>query len=373
MICRRCKGENPSTNKFCGMCGVQLESASPAADKGSSTTVAEEAPPFVGAETRAAQPATHRSRGKSIVSNSSGDRGISGPSFLGLSYEPEDQPFHAVGEEYSSSHYLLEEKPERSVSWRAYALFILLLAVAGLLYSQWKAAHDRQSSGKSDVATVLERNAVNEQTKNSPSVEAQKIEPTAKPGDAVSPEKKNSESEVGSANRDQAKDADSGEKPGPDQDKASAKQDESMSDNAETEKASPRQKSTKSKTRSKPQSAPTEENSDEVASQRQSEKLYANDPLLIKAQQYLQGKNGSGQNCQQGLVYLRSAIAKSNPKAMVQMGALYMSGKCVTQDPVAAYNWLSEAQSFDPYNPWIAKSKTALYASMTDSERQKIR
>jgi hypothetical protein len=92
---------------------------------------------------------------------------------------------------------------------------------------------------------------------------------------------------------------------------------------------------------------------------------------LVQAQNYLQGRGGVRQNCDQGLIYLKAATQNNEPAAAVQMGALYASGHCVQQDRVTAYRWFNSAHELDPANPWIQTNLDQLWAQMTPQERQR--
>ena len=93
---------------------------------------------------------------------------------------------------------------------------------------------------------------------------------------------------------------------------------------------------------------------------------------LIQAQNYLQGRGGVRQDCDQGLIYLKAATEKNEPAAAVQMGALYASGHCVQQDRVMAYRWFNSAHELDPANPWIQTNLDQLWAQMSQQERKQI-
>jgi TPR repeat protein len=93
---------------------------------------------------------------------------------------------------------------------------------------------------------------------------------------------------------------------------------------------------------------------------------------LVKAERYLQGR-GVPQNCEQGLMYLKAATEENDPKAAVEMGALYSSGLCVQQDRVQAYKWFSSARDLEPGNRWIDKNMSQLWAQMTSEERRRAR
>ncbi|GAC1652112.1 MAG: hypothetical protein NVS9B15_12580 [Acidobacteriaceae bacterium] len=95
---------------------------------------------------------------------------------------------------------------------------------------------------------------------------------------------------------------------------------------------------------------------------------YGKDPMYLRAQRYI---HGTPQNCEMGLNYLR-ASADSNPKARIQMAALYESGVCVPVDRAQAYSWFSKAQEMDPHNMWLEKSRSRLWDQMNASERAKV-
>jgi TPR repeat protein len=87
--------------------------------------------------------------------------------------------------------------------------------------------------------------------------------------------------------------------------------------------------------------------------------------MLVRAQQYL---HAHPPNCDLGVTYLQTA-AESNPKARIQMAALYASGVCVRQDRAEAYKWFSRAQDLDPHNSWLERNRVRLWAEMTPDER----
>ena len=92
--------------------------------------------------------------------------------------------------------------------------------------------------------------------------------------------------------------------------------------------------------------------------------------LYERGQAYLSG-HGAPQSCDQGVVYTRAAAQQGNPKAAVQMGALYATGRCVSQDRVQAYNWFNEALRNEPNNEYVERSRSTLWAQMTSEERQR--
>ncbi|HWR36751.1 MAG TPA: zinc-ribbon domain-containing protein [Clostridia bacterium] len=87
------------------------------------------------------------------------------------------------------------------------------------------------------------------------------------------------------------------------------------------------------------------------------------------ADMYVTGRGGITQNCDQGLILLRSAASKKNARARSKLGSLYATGSCVAQDRVAAYHWMSLALQADPGSEWIAHNRNTLWQQMSSTER----
>jgi hypothetical protein len=92
------------------------------------------------------------------------------------------------------------------------------------------------------------------------------------------------------------------------------------------------------------------------------------DPVT-EAQKYLYGR-GSPQDCERGLRLLRPAANQSNPKAMIEMGALYSAGLCTPHDLPTAYRWFALALRKDPENTAVQADLRKLWGEMTQPERQ---
>jgi hypothetical protein len=92
------------------------------------------------------------------------------------------------------------------------------------------------------------------------------------------------------------------------------------------------------------------------------------DPVA-EAQRYLYGKAAS-QDCERGLRILKPAAEQANPKAMVEMGALYSAGLCTPRDLPTAYRWFAHALRKDPDNQQIQTDLEKLWGEMTQPERQ---
>ena len=92
------------------------------------------------------------------------------------------------------------------------------------------------------------------------------------------------------------------------------------------------------------------------------------DPV-VEAQKYIYGR-GVSQDCDHGLRILKPAANQGNPKAMVEMGALYSAGLCTPHDLPTAYRWFALALRKDPSNDSIQTDLQKLWGEMTQPERQ---
>ena len=90
---------------------------------------------------------------------------------------------------------------------------------------------------------------------------------------------------------------------------------------------------------------------------------------VIEAQRYLYGK-GVKQDCDRGLRLLKPAADQANPKAMIEMGALYSAGLCTPRDLPTAYRWFALALRKDPDNQAVQIDLQKLWGEMTQPERQ---
>jgi hypothetical protein len=92
------------------------------------------------------------------------------------------------------------------------------------------------------------------------------------------------------------------------------------------------------------------------------------DPVT-EAQKYLYGR-GVRQDCDHGLRLLKPAANRANPKAMIEMGALYSAGLCTPRDLPTAYRWFAMALHKDPDNQSVQTDLQKLWGEMTQPERQ---
>ncbi len=93
------------------------------------------------------------------------------------------------------------------------------------------------------------------------------------------------------------------------------------------------------------------------------------DPLIVQAENYIQGR-GRPKNCSAAVNLLRQSVGEGNPAADVKLGALYWTGTCVKPNKVTAYQWFTRAHTLEPTNRWIERSRTSMWASMNEREKQ---
>ena len=360
LSCASCGHVNEQGYKFCGMCGTRIDrrvadrrGAGDAARAEHTHTVTVPITVPEVPRARAAQYETNRSAATLVApSTPVGERsqsedkphgerhevgGIRGPSFLGLSDDSEDDP-----------GYLLEEEGRSHGGWRILVLLVVLAAIAGLVFLQYRSSLNAKPAHQSAPAP---------QGQN-------QFEPASQPQPNQQPTPAGITPATEQQNQPPAPNVTSGSPPSgidPQPHVTPAKADSSLAEALD----------------------PVEDDVDKTAdppekseSAKRAEKAVVEVPAeqkpssaLLRAQQFLQGK-GVQQNCEQGLLYLRAAAQKNEPAAAVQMGALYASGHCVKQDKVMAYRWFNSAHELQPANQWIQKNMDQLWGQMSEQERR---
>lgn len=394
--CEKCGSENPPDNRFCGRCGLRLlpgvtasipdNDATLRLDLGETQT---KTPPSVFSQAEVTLPAAGRLSGE-VNRMDAGIRGqpiySAGPSLLGLS--------SASPTSDEDGDYLLDENPQRTVSWRAWAL-VVLLTVAGILgWLEWKSVSTLAMS-KHSLAVLLGAPEGQGQTATAPPL------PSASPTPVDVDAQGNNQQKSAEENRSQQG---SGSQSSPDSNSQSNSnpQTQSQSHSKDQEGSGATDVSGSGKTETMPGGSDTSDHidkpeSDEAAERPRHPAISAaagnneeadqtaakpaaarghsaakqtgtGDPLFDRGQLYLRMHN-----CEQGLIYLRAAAEKPDPRAQVQLGAMYMTGNCVAKDRVAAYRWFSSAQDLEPNNQWVAKNLNMLWQQMTPAERNRAR
>ena len=395
MRCPRCGNDNPDSMRFCGMCGGTLLASSPPpakAERGAAP-VAERSTQTTATATRPLdQPHTSP---RAVDSSPS----ISGPSFLGLGDAPTaSRKLDPRDARSRNLDYLLADEEHHRGGGAGkffFIVFALLLAI-GLGYLRWKnqlpwldaivkkPAPAAQTS--ENPATENPSPAPPEVTPQSQTVPNQPAASTSNPPaanppaagqpGAIQPEAAQQsatptpstgsqpppDSEQPKADAGNAPDTTSAGKTPPSADPATANnkraapdtKSEDSSDDTESA-AAPEETAPKSKATAPPAAKPRA----------------ASKPVdsVADAQKYLYGR-GAAQDCDRGLRILKPMANQGNPKAMVEMGALYSAGLCAPHDLPTAYRWFAVALRKDPSNQAIQTDLQKLWGEMTQPERQ---
>jgi Double zinc ribbon len=360
--CPSCGHINEAGHKFCGMCGARTDRRTltdrrpmpPDASRATAIAnaqlptpetaggrVAAPPPRVEPAAVTAVAPAAEAERPSDAKTDATIFRDesplpvraprVSGPSFLGLGDEPTND-----------ARYLLEDEGSSGGVLKKLVLIAILAAIAGLVFVGWRSGTFRANPTPSKSPATEPASLPSPRSNNQNAVPdgAPSATSTSAPAEPVSSDSVPSSAQI---ERSDAKDPQpvAAKSPSPEPEERSLNAAESKSPAVKTRAADP-----------------------PVAAKKPS-------AALLRAQQYLQGRGGVRQNCEQGLVYLRAATEQNDPAAAVQMGALYASGHCVAQDRVMAYRWFNSAHELDPGNQWIQTDLQQLWARMTPQERQK--
>jgi hypothetical protein len=392
--CTRCGNENSEENRFCGMCGASLLSSS-APKPGEPQPVSVAAAPT--ATRVGAEPAQEPPRS---VAEGSSSSSISGPSFLGLndptpsrqaprkraslSIDPHSTPG-------SNLSYLLDEE-EPTHHWGIGKILLILIALglaAGFGYLRFKEQGLAWLNPSKKPPAAVAQNSSTPDTTTTPSSPSgtPDSQPSAQPSAAAPPQPTPAPpvNPVNSspaatpapatpapstpAPSDTAKSSDAPPDATPekaavpaDSEKAAAPTDKDLA--APTD-ASPDNPPSATKPVEKPKPAP---NAPAPKPSAASRPVVAYDPVA-EAQKYLYGR-GAPQDCDRGLRLLRPAANQAQPKAMIEMGALYSAGLCTPHDLPTAYRWFALALRKDPENTAVQADLQKLWGEMTPPERQ---
>lgn len=472
MRCLECGHSNPESNKFCGECGARLERGAAKIDVAppqeplnlerrdterervrdsgahvgkaqqsllSSVIVKAEFPPATPEQEAEEERAAIDIDADAVPKRRARAAGISGPSILGLGYETAANPEGFVYDkprrdgfiydtDGSSPEYLLDEAPRRGVSWRAWALFAVLVIAGGLVYLQWRAnrgegpnlisvvrgyagaaaAKISPATNGSAAATNSPSSANGNATTQAPAAanpQPTNSQPAAQPNSASAPtaaeratDNQPSAASTASSTSTLSSDSEDGDQNNPagTAPPATAKQPNAPAQTsqpkqtAQANQASQASDEDNSETPSTPADEVAKPESDQPSrstakparpksASRAAEAVPAaapkpkplgdKDPLIVQAENYIQGR-GRPKNCSAAVNLLRQSVGEGNPAADVKLGALYWSGTCVTQNKVTAYQWFTRAHTLEPTNRWIERSRTSMWASMNEREKQ---
>lgn len=386
MRCSRCGNENSEQNRFCGMCGASLLAApAPASAQPQPVPVATPAAAHEPVAARAEpSPPPHAS--------SANSPSISGPSFLGLNDPPSTRvssrkrarlsidPHSAPG---GNLDYLLsEEEPPRH--WGPGKILLLLIALAlavGFGYLRFRThgfAFLNPTAKKPDAAVAQntptpDTSAQTTPPASTPEPQPPSIQPApvaSSPAPDTTPSNSNPAATTPPLSTDSApatstepgaassKPIDSSAPENPD---ATSPADKDSSSTT----AQPAAKLPAPKPTEKPKPAPKPS----LPKPSPATRPVAPADSIAEARKYIYGK-GAAQDCERGMRLLKPAANQANPKAMIEMGALYSAGLCTPRDLPTAYRWFALALRKDPENTSIHADLSKLWKEMTPAEQQ---
>lgn len=389
MRCPRCGNENLDQNRFCGMCGASLLS-SPAPKP------AEAQPVSVAASPAATEAVAEPARGspRPVVERPSS---ISGPSFLGLSDPAPSRtaprkraslnidPHSAPG---SNLDYLLDEE-EPTHHWGIGKILLILIALGlavGFGYLRFKNQGLAWLNPSKKPSAVVQNSPTPDTTTPPPTSPTPSItldSPTPAQPTAAGPQPATSDpgNAPGNAAATAAPATPPPSTPTPSDD---AKSTDAPAAASSDKAAAPKEKDSTTAKEPSPDTdtppaatKPVEEPKPApkvpaakapVPKPSPASRPAAYDPV-VEAQKYLYGR-GAPHDCDRGLRLLRPAANQANPKAMIEMGALYSAGLCTPHDLPTAYRWFALALRKDPENAAVQADLQKLWGEMTQPERQ---
>ena len=404
MRCSRCGNENPDGNRFCGMCGAALLSAPPVAAS-SPQRPASSGPAIPSAPASRPQTVEAPRSAAAPQSQPSPSPSISGPSFLGLNdRSPQRRTRGSLSiDPHSSTNvdYLLDDddEPRHFGAGKVLLILIALGLAVGFGYLRWKnqglswlnvALHKPAAAVQNHPATdsnAPDSNASDGNAPASPSITPDtQPAPSNAPAAAAQPSNAQpSGAPQSSGTQPAATSAPNGNPPAaaapttsapastsannaaPSGDAATSPAKAAAKPSDDSPAANPPSDSGTSSKGNAPASAPPK-----PAPKPRAARPAAPEPSVdpvAEAHPYLYGR-GSSQDCDRGLRILKPAANAGNPKAMIEMGALYSAGLCTPHDLPTAYRWFALALRKDPSNDQVQTDLQKLWSEMTQPERQ---
>ena len=329
-FCPRCGSENPFENQFCGKCGIPLLQPKPA-------------------EPVAAVRANGSQRPASSVPESDleTDPNLHGPSFLGLSDEPDLGSSYLLDDEVSVSH------------WGVYLFLLVLAAAAGVVW--WQARNG--GLDRSHLATIVQeaRSKIGQEKQ-----EAAAVAPNANPGSAENATAAGAQPPATNPAPETEANAKSSAAVPP---APTPSEIQGVAPKRNVPPAALSQTAAVAKPPSPASKAPTKARPTAAAASPEASADAQNSALLNNAQRYLYG-NGVPQSCDRALSFLRQAVDNNSAKAKSTLGGMYATGHCVPLDRAVAYKWFALALRQDPNNSYLSHDLEMLWNQMTPAQKQ---
>lgn len=386
MRCPRCGNENSDGNRFCGQCGATLLAVAPTPAAQVSSAPASSAPGAVPSR----PPVQERPH---AAARSDEDRQtISGPSFLGLA-DPPRSASRSRGTLSIDPHshsgnldYLLEdeEEPHGSGAGKIFLILIALALAVGFGYLRFKTHGFPWASAGTNKPTPSTEPAPSDTGANAPTDAAPSITPEAQPTSSqpapTQPAPSSAPPSNSSTPRDNAAPANPPASKA-DKNAAPAAASPTPDENASKPAEKPSQGNDNSEATTSTDNAASDNDVDASTPAEPAPKPKPAAPLakphaagipvdrVVEAQRYLYGK-GVPQDCDRGLRELKPLANQADPKAMIELGALYSAGLCTPRDLPTAYRWFAMALRKDPSNDAVQTDLQKLWGEMTQPERQ---
>jgi len=277
---------------------------------------------------------------------------VSGPSFLGLSDDPSEEPEKRYDDLYKTN-------------WggRIFVVFIVLAIAAGLAYMQWRSSHPLQASPFDHTPPAAAAPSANPAA-NPPASAEQQPATEAKNAEAKSNEAEAKNGSETTGNNPASAAQPSMNSAAPAQQKIDVGPAAAPAGTQAPASSAPvSQPKTSSKSTASPNAIT--EGHEVVSSKSEGDQ---EQPVRL-AENYIQGR-GVPRNCDEALGILRTASNQGNARAEIKLGALYATGNCVAMDRVEAYHYFSRAMRAQPNNAWLDQSRSMLWSNMDASERK---
>jgi zinc-ribbon domain len=390
--CPRCGNENPAGNRFCGMCGATLLAPTPAPPQPAHQPPrSAPAPTPIAPQEPIRRPAPEAPRTAARVEDE--PPSIAGPSFLGLNDPPAERKrasFEASPAPRSSNlDYLLDDDVEEPKGGGAGKVFLILLALVlavGFGYLRFKnhglpwVTKENKPAPTAEAPSASDSNANRSPATTSPPAASPSITPETPPAPS---QPASSASPSQPAAQPPAPPSDSGEtQPNSNTNAApAAKPSEAAPPASDTGSSKPAEAAPNSDDAAGPNKSENKDDAknstDSAAPANPDAEAPAAKPhpatrpvdALAEAQKYIYGR-GVPQDCDRGLRLLKPMANQKNPKAMIEMGALYSAGLCTPHDLPTAYYWFALASRKDPSNESVNADLQKLWGEMTQPERQ---
>jgi outer membrane biosynthesis protein TonB len=388
--CPRCGNENPAGNRFCGMCGATLLAPTPAPPQPAHQPPrSAPVPTPIPTPEPIRRPAPEAPRTASRIEDE--PPSIAGPSFLGLN-DPRPERKRASFQTNPSSRssnldYLLDdvEEPKGGGAGKVFFILLALALAVGFGYLRFKdhgfpwVTKENKPAPTADAPSASDTNAGASPATTSPSAASPRITPEPQPAPSQSassappsqpasqppPPSPDSGETQPNSNTNPAPTAKPSEAAPPASDAASGKPAEAAPNSDDAANASKNEN--KDAAKNSTESAAANPDAEAPAAKPHA----ATRPVdpLAEAQKYIYGR-GVPQDCDRGLRLLKPMATQKNPKAMIEMGALYSAGLCTPHDLPTAYYWFALASRKDPSNESINADLQKLWGEMTQPERQ---